>query len=152
MGIHSKLESLLATEITALGFEFVGIARAQEGRTSILRVYIDSPEGITIDHCVTVTRQLNRVLDVEVPIQGQYRLEVSSPGLDRPLFTPAHYHRFIGSVIKLKTHTPIEGQRNFVGTLTDVTDEGIVLTPPPPGTAVAIAFATIDRAHLVPAL
>ena len=151
MSIHNKLVELLTTEITALGFEFVGVVRTQEGRTNILRIYIDSPTGITVDHCVTVTRQLGRVLDVEEPMASQYRLEVSSPGLDRPLFTPDHYRRFVGHVIKLKLHTPIQGQRNFVGTLADVNDEGIVLTVASPGEPVSIAFAAIDKAHLVPA-
>jgi len=150
MSIQSKLATLLATDITALGFEFVGAIRTQEGRNPILRIYIDSPQGITVDDCVKVTRQLNRVLDVEVPSSSPYRLEVSSPGLDRPLFTPAHYHRFVGHQIKLKAHTPIHGQRHFVGTLTEVNDEGILLTVAPPGEPVSIAFADIDNAHLVP--
>lgn len=151
-GIHHKLAELLATEITALGFEFVGVVRTQEGRTQILRIYIDSPTGITVDHCVTVTRQLSRVLDVEEPMASQYRLEVSSPGLDRPLFTPEHYRRFIGHAIKLKAHTPIQGQRHFTGTLTEVNEDGIVLTVAPPGEPVTIAFSAIDKAHLIPTL
>lgn len=150
INIHSKLVELLTTEITTLGFECVGVVRAQEGKTNVLRIYIDSPTGVTVDNCITVTRQLSRVLDVEEPMKSQYRLEVSSPGLDRPLFTPAHYRRFVGHTIKLKAHTPIHGQRHFVGTLTEVNDEGIVLAVAPPGEAVSIAFSAIDKANLVP--
>ena len=90
------------------------------------------------------------MLDVEEPTAGKYRLEVSSPGLDRPLFTPAHYRRFVGQTVKLKTHTPIQGQKHFVGILSEVSDTGIVLSVASPGEPVSIAFSDIDKANLVP--
>lgn len=150
IGISEKLVKLIEREVTALDLEFVGVVRAQEGRTPVLRIYIDSPSGLTVDHCVTVTRQLSRVLDVEEPAASHYRLEVSSPGLDRPLFTKAHYERFVGHELKVKVHAPIQGQRRFVGTLAEVNDEGIVLSVAPPAESVAIAFTAIEKAHLVP--
>ena len=83
----------------------------------MLRVYIDSAAGIGLDDCSRVSRQLSGVLDVEDPIAGAYALEVSSPGLNRPLFTAAHFERFLGSPVRVKMRLPLQGRKRFTGIL-----------------------------------
>ncbi|MDH5572543.1 MAG: ribosome maturation factor RimP [Gammaproteobacteria bacterium] len=111
---------MVTSGVTALGYELVGIEQLSQGRHSLLRIYIDSERGITLDDCEKVGRQLGAILEVEDPIRGQYNLEVSSPGLDRPLYTAAHFERFIGQQVKLRLHRPVDGQRKFKGTIAGV--------------------------------
>ncbi len=92
-----------------------------------LRVYIDSPEGVDVDDCADVSRQLSAILDVEDPIAGEYSLEVSSPGLDRPLVLPEHYRRFVGETVKLTLAQPLAGRRKFKGRLLEATDDHVVV-------------------------
>lgn len=110
-----NIEQLLAPSITALGFEMWGVLLLSQGRHSVLRVFIDSPDGITVDDCATVSRQLSAVLDVEDPIRGDYTLEVSSPGLDRPLFTPAQVERYCGQTVSVRLRQMVSGRRKFQG-------------------------------------
>ena len=117
---EDKLSKLVTSGVTALGYELVGIEQLSQGRHSLLRIYIDSDRGITLDDCEKVGRQLGAILEVEDPIRGQYNLEVSSPGLDRPLYTAAHFERFIGQQVKLRLHRPVDGQRKFKGTIAGV--------------------------------
>src|SRR5579863_8284817 len=91
--IGAELHIKLNTLINSMGFEFVGCELSQQGRDALLRIYIDSPQGVTIDNCTQVSRQVGAMLDVEDAIQGRYTLEVSSPGLNRPLFSLADYQK-----------------------------------------------------------
>jgi len=96
MAVSKKVEALqamLAPAVAAVGFELWGVEFFQQGRHSVLRLFIDGPEGVGVDDCARVSHQASGVLDVEDPIAGEYTLEVSSPGWDRPLFTLAHYAR-----------------------------------------------------------
>ncbi|HFE37119.1 MAG TPA: ribosome maturation factor RimP, partial [Gammaproteobacteria bacterium] len=104
MGKQSHLQSLVEPVVGSMGYEFVGVEYLSQGKHSILRVYIDQPAGITVDDCSKVSNQLSAMLDVEDPIRGEYHLEVSSPGMDRPLFTGAHFSQFIGHccVVRMK--------------------------------------------------
>lgn len=144
----TTVEQLIEPVIAALGYEFVGVEYSPQGRQSLLRIYIDNPDGITVDDCERVSRQVSAVLDVEDPIQGQYRLEVSSPGLDRPLFTLEQFSRFVGKTVKLRLVAPKEGRRNFSGTLKQVDNESVMIEQD--GEDLALPFGQIDKAHLVP--
>src|SRR6185312_2141027 len=116
----AALQELLAPTTAALGYELLGCVYVPQGRQAILRVYIDSPEGITVDDCERVSRQLGAVLDVEDPIRGYYALEVSSPGMDRPLFTLAHFQRFIGAKVNIRLHMPVGERKHFKGVIAAV--------------------------------
>ena len=114
---EERLQRLLEPAIEVFGFELLGVQLLAQGHHSKLRVYIDSEEGISVDDCARVSHQVSGVLDVEDPIPGRYTLEVSSPGMDRPLFKAAHYERHKGYRISVKLHAPMEGRRNFKGEL-----------------------------------
>lgn len=134
--------------VSALGYELVGIEYLPQGRHSLLRIYIDHEDGITVDDCERVSRQVSAALDVEDPIHGQYTLEVSSPGLDRPLFTAEHFRRFAGNEVQLRLHTPVEGRRKFKGLLRGVRDEKVVLEID--GVELLFPLEDIEKAQLVP--
>src|SRR5204862_3226140 len=125
---RERLRGLLRGGVEAMGFELVDAELVGGGRAPTLRVYIDSPQGITVDDCADVSRQISAILDVEDPIAGSYTLEVSSPGLDRPLVTPDDFRKRIGETVKAKLRRPdLTGRRNFTGKLLEVQSEGIVL-------------------------
>jgi ribosome maturation factor RimP len=117
---------------------------------ALLRIYIDTEAGVTVDDCTKVSRQVSAMLDVEDPIQGHYTLEVSSPGLDRPLFEIAHYQKFVGRELKIRLYTPLDGRRNFVGTLLRVEEATITLLVEQ--TEVEMSFSDIEKAKLIPDL
>jgi ribosome maturation factor RimP len=97
------------------GLTFIGIEKAQEGRRPVLWVYLDHPDGITVDQCGDVSPEISAVLDVHDPIDEAYDLRVSSPGLDRPLMSDAHFQENIGKEVQIKLMSPLQGRRNFVG-------------------------------------
>src|SRR3990172_7209221 len=142
------LQGLVEPAVTALGYELVGIEYAPQGRGSLLRIYIDSEHGIGVDDCQRVSHQVSGVLDVENPIQGHYVLEVSSPGLDRPLFNAQQFARFIGQRAKIRLNAPLNGQRNFVGELRAVNEGHVVIAVE--GVELALPLADINKARLVP--
>ena len=146
----AKVWNLLSPVVEGLGYEFVGIEFTAQGKRPVLRIYIDHDAGISVDDCEKVSRQVSAVLDVEDPIPGQYLLEVSSPGLDRPLFTPAQFERFAGHPAKIRLRTPVHGQRNLTVILQGV-DNGNVQyeLDGEPG---SVEFDDIDHARLVPEL
>jgi len=111
-----------------MGYELVGVEYFQRSaRSSLLRVYIDRERGITLDDCMAVSHQLSGVLDVEDPLPGHYDLEVSSPGLDRLLFTPEQIQRFRGHRARVKLAAKLDGRRNFEGVLGEVRGEVLAL-------------------------
>ena len=124
----SQLWALLAPVVTGLGYEWVGLELSGGGRHALLRIYIDHPPGgVTVEDCERVSRQISAVLDVEDPIRGQYTLEVSSPGLDRPLFTAAHFERYAGEQVKLQLQVPLDGHRKLAGRLVGLEGESVVV-------------------------
>ena len=145
---NQALIDLFEPEISALGYELLGVELGQNGHGSLLRVYIDKEDGITVDDCVLVSQQLTGLLDVEDPIQGQYELEVSSPGLDRPLFTLAQFERFIGEKVKLRLHTKLDGRRRYQGLLLAVENENILIDCD--NEELVVPFNMIEQARLVP--
>ncbi len=134
--------------VESLGYELVGVEYLTQGRDGLLRVYIDAEGGIRVEDCQRVSHQLSGVLDVEDVIKGHYSLEISSPGLDRPLFSAAHFARFAGSEVKLRLDAPLNGRRKFRGTLIGVEDGEVRLLVD--GEEVRVPLASIDRANLVP--
>ncbi|TBU97913.1 ribosome maturation factor RimP [Stutzerimonas kirkiae] len=122
-----QLQALLAPVVEALGFQCWGVEFISQGRHSLLRVYIEHENGILVDDCEKVSRQLSGVLDVEDPISTDYTLEVSSPGMDRPLFTLEQYAAYIGEQVKIKLRSPYEGRRNFQGLLRGVEEQDVVV-------------------------
>ncbi len=146
---NDELEQLLQPAIADLGLELVGIEFSPNAGASLLRVYIDEPEnGVTVEDCARASREVSALLDVNDPVAGRYTLEVSSPGLERPLFAPAHFTRFLGAQVKLSVSLPIDGRRRFQGPIRAV--EGDRITVEQDGVAVEIVHANIGRARLVP--
>lgn len=121
------LQDILTPTIEAMGYEFWGLTHVPQGRHSILRIYIEKVDGITVTDCEQVSRQLSAVLDVEDPLLGSYILEVSSPGLDRPLFTKDQFKAYIGSGVNVRVHVPVEDRRHFKGVLQAVDDDEVVI-------------------------
>ena len=119
------------------------------GKHSILRLYIDSEDGIGVDDCEIVSRQVSAIMDVEDPITGQYNLEVSSPGIERPLFVVAHYMRFLGHDVRLRTFRPIEGKRNFTGAIGSVSEKSNSLELVTELGPVTLDLDLIEKANLV---
>ncbi|MBI5039945.1 MAG: ribosome maturation factor RimP [Gammaproteobacteria bacterium] len=144
-----NLQDLLEPAITALGCELVGIEYRPSGKHSLLRVYIDKPEGVTVDDCSAVSYQVSGLLDVEDPVPGNYTLEVSSPGLDRPLFQARDFERFAGHEVKVRMRFPVEGQRNFRGLLQGLQEQQVVIQEQD-GKRVSLPLEQIEQARLVP--
>ncbi len=124
---EQKIVALLEPTVEALGFELWGIEYQSQGRHTLLRLYIDGENGVTVDNCAEVSRHVSGVLDVEDPITGEYTLEVSSPGVDRLLFRLDHYTTYVGEWIELRLRTPFEGRRKFKGTLKGIEGEDVVV-------------------------
>ncbi|HKM27435.1 MAG TPA: ribosome maturation factor RimP [Thiopseudomonas sp.] len=122
-----QLQDILTPVIEALGYKSWGIEYVAQGRHSVLRVYIDHEDGIFIEDCEIVSRQLSAVMDVEDPISSEYTLEVSSPGMDRPLFTLEQFAAFVGEQVKIRLRSPVEERRNFQGLIRSVEDQDVVV-------------------------
>ncbi|WP_394182608.1 ribosome maturation factor RimP [Marinomonas posidonica] len=123
------LEELVRPVVEGLGFEFWGMEYLSQGKDSVLRIFIetDAEKGIDVEDCARVSRQVSSILDVEDPITGEYHLEVSSPGLDRPLFSLAQYQAYVGSIVSLRLRVPFDGRRKFKGQLVGVENDDIVV-------------------------
>jgi len=143
---EKQIADMLCATVTALGFELWGVEYFPQGRHSVVRVYIDSPDGITVDDCAAVSEQVGSVLDVEDPIAGEYTLEVSSPGLDRPLFTLEQYADYAGATVELRLRSPFEGRRKYKGVLKGVEGEDVVLQVD--DQEYLLPFGTIDKARV----
>jgi len=146
-----KLRDLLEPAVTAVGCESVGIEYLPSGKQSLLRVYIDKPDGVSVDDCSAVSYQVSGLLDVEDPVPGHYTLEVSSPGLDRPLFQARDFERIAGQQVKIRMRFPIEGQRNFRGLLQGLQEQQVVIEEQD-GKRVNLPLDQVEQARLVPDL
>lgn len=143
-----ELDRLLRPVVTGMGYALWGLEYRVQGRSALLRLFIDAPQGVTLDDCAAVSDQVSGVLDVEDPIPVPYRLEVSSPGLDRLLFEPAHYERYQGEEVRVRTAWPVEGQRNFRGVIRSVGEDSVELEVD--GRRVCLPLEAVTRARLVP--
>ncbi len=144
-----KIWQCVEPVVIGLGYDFVGAEYGQGEGGNILRIYIDKKGGIVLDDCASVSHQLSAVLDVEEPIQSKYILEVSSPGIDRPLFKIQDYQNSVGKQVKLRTYEQIMGRRNFNGLLKSVENKTIYIVID--GEAFAIEIGIIERGHLLSA-
>ncbi|CDG16179.1 Ribosome maturation factor rimP [Xenorhabdus doucetiae] len=145
--LEQKLTEIISAPVEALGFELVGLEFIR-ARVSTLRVYIDSEEGITVDNCADVSHQVSAVLDVEDPVPGLYNLEISSPGLERPLFKAEHYQRFIGEEVNLMLRMAMQNRRKWKGIIKAV--DGEMITVAVDGKDEVFALSNIQKANLVP--
>ena len=138
---------LIAPTVAALELQLWGVEHLQQGKMSLLRIYIESDEGITIENCEKVSRQVSAIFDVEDPIAGEYTLEVSSPGIDRPLFTTEQFKQYEGSEVNLRMQSPVEGRRKFIGKIVKVA--GDVITLLVDGTEYDIVQSDVEKATIV---
>ena len=143
-----QLIELIEPVVTGMEYDFWGIEYIAQGKHSVLRVFIDAEKGIEVDDCAAVSRQLGSVLDVEDPITSEYSLEVSSPGMDRPLFKLEQYKKFIGHHVQLRLRVPFEGRRKFSGLLKEVEQEDVVIEVD--NEEYLLPIETIDKANVVP--
>ncbi len=144
----ADLGALLRPTVESMGYEMLGVELQRRGKSTRVRVFIDSSRGIDLTDCERVSNQLSGVLDVEDPIAGNYTLEISSPGLDRPLFEPAHYRRFTGARVRVKLVRKQDGHRNYTGRIKQVTDDSVILSMD--NTEYSLAFENIRSARIVP--
>lgn len=146
--VPGHLQTLIAPVVESLECELVGIEYGRQGKRSLLRIYIDKEGGVDVKDCQRISHQLSGVMDVEDVIKEQYQLEVSSPGLDRPLFTLPHFERFAGHKVKLNLVSPIDGQRKFKGTLQGVEDDQVIVNIGE--NELVLSLNAIDKANLIP--
>lgn len=152
----TDIAGLLSPTVASLGLELLGVEYLPSPGGALLRLYIDRPgadaadeaQGVGIEDCEAVSREVSAQLDVEDPITGNYTLEVSSPGVDRLLFTPAHFQRFLGEQAKATLKLPQDGRRRLTGRIAAV--EGGTITFEVDGQPFAVAADNIDKARLVP--
>jgi ribosome maturation factor RimP len=153
----TEIAALLAPTVESLGLELLGVEYLPAPGGALLRLYIDIPAGdangdepraVGIEDCEAVSREVSAQLDVEDPISGNYTLEVSSPGIDRPLFTLAHFQQFTGETAKVTLKLPQDGRRRLTGTIVRI--EGGDITFLVDGAEFTAAFDNIDKARLVP--
>lgn len=149
-GKESRLAELLAPTVESLGFELWGLELLSPNRHPTLRLYIEGENGVTVDDCARVSRHVSGVLDVEDPIQGEYTLEVSSPGVDRLLFRPSQYLPYVGEPIDVRLRFPFEGRRRFKGWLMGLEGEDVVVGVD--DHEYLLPLKQIDRARVYPRL
>lgn len=145
--IIEKIEEFASSLLPSMGLELVEVQFRREGHGWVLRLFIDCETGITVDHCADVSRELSDFLDVEDFIEHQYHLEVSSPGLERPLKSVADYERFSGRKAKFKLREPVENEKVYVGRILRVLGEGVELELEKERTVI-LPFELIRKARL----
>lgn len=146
--LEERLTEMLAPSVEDLGYELVGIEYVRAGKHSTLRVYIDQEEGILVDDCAAVSRQVSAIMDVEDPITNEYTLEVSSPGMERPLFNASQYAAFIGEEVKIQLRMPIQNRRRWKGVISSV--DGEIISVAVENKEERFALSNIQKANIVP--
>ncbi len=142
------LESVIGPTVNGLGYELWGIERQRSPRGLLLRVYIDHPEGIAVTDCERVSKQVSDLLAAESAVAEDYQLEISSPGMDRQLFTVEQYQRFCGSPVQIKLRIPQQGRRNLQGILREANERSVIVECD--DVKIELTFGTIDRTRIVP--
>jgi ribosome maturation factor RimP len=145
---HAALHALIEPVVAAMGFELWGIDHLSQGKNSRLVIYIERESGVSVEDCADISRQVSAVMDVEDPIAGEYRLEVSSPGMARPLYSLDQFTRFQGHHVALKLRTAFDGRRKYQGLLVGVEGDEILLQLN--GEEYCFPIESIDSAHIVP--
>ena len=148
MSLTDNIADMIGPSIEALGYELVRVTLAGSTR-KVLQIMAEPQDGriMSVEDCARVSRAVSAILDVEDPISGAYSLEVSSPGIDRPLTRPKDYDRFKGHEAKIETHEPVEGRKRFKGVLKGV--EGDAVKIDSEGAVVALPLNQIAKAKLV---
>ncbi len=146
--MNEQIQMLIEPVVNGMDFELWGIEYLTQGKNSVLKVYIDTEGGVDVDDCARISRQISSLLDVEEPISGRYVLEVSSPGMDRRLFTMKQYDEFKGAEVKIRLHSPFEGKRKYTGLLCGMDDSDVVLRVGEQ--EYLFPFEEVDRANVVP--
>ncbi len=146
-----KLKRVLAAVVEAMGYDLVEVEFQARPDNSLLRIYIDGERGVTLDDCQRVSHQVSGVLDVEDLIAGRYTLELSSPGLDRPLSEPRHFIRFAGSEVRIQLRELLDGRRKLMGRLLGMHDNEVVIVDGE-GREWRVPLERIEKARLVPEL
>jgi ribosome maturation factor RimP len=146
--MREELLRLLEPAVEGLGYELVELEFVPQGGESVLRLFIDRPEGVGLDDCAAVSRVVEAKLDEADPIPGHYNLEVSSPGLDRILRKREHYERYLGSRVHVQLASPLDGRRRFTGELKTVNDEGVTVEVD--RQSYTLPFRLIQRTRLKP--
>ena len=144
---EQKLTDMLRPAVEETGKELLGIEFISAGNNSVLRLFIDHENGINVDDCAEVSRQVGAILDVEDPISSEYNLEVSSPGIDKPLFEMAHFQTVIGETINVKLSMPLNGRRKFKGTLVAIENDTLIVEVD--GIEHELIINNVDKANLV---
>jgi ribosome maturation factor RimP len=145
--MQEQLDQLIRSVVTGLGFQVWGYEYRPQSESALLRIFIENEGGVSIDNCTQVSRQIGAALDVDDLIPVAYILEVSSPGIDRVLFSPEQYNAYIGETVKIRTRTPVESRRNFRGKLESVSDTHVTISVD--NEQFEIPFDVVDRARLV---
>jgi ribosome maturation factor RimP len=145
---QEQLQALIVPIVASLECELWGLEYLTQGRYTTLRLYIDAENGVSLEDCEKVSRQVSSVMDVEDPIDGEYTLEVSSPGMDRPLYIAAHYARYIGEQVALRLRIARDGRRKFKGTIVAV--EGADVRVAVDDKEYLLAIDAIDKANIIP--
>jgi ribosome maturation factor RimP len=146
--VTEKLQTILAPVVESEGMELVEVEYKLEGRDWVLRIFIDKAGGITVDHCSLISRQASDILDVEDLIPHHFTLEVSSPGLDRPLKKLSDYQRFQGKLARINTFAPLGGRKKYLGRIMGVEGESILLHIEAEDQKVSIPLKEIAKGHL----
>lgn len=141
------LKELVEPVVISFGYEFVGVEYKCDNKPHLLRVYIDHETGINVDDCKRVSDQLSGLFDVEDPIPDEYLLEVSSPGLNRPLFSKEQFYQFLGSKVKLRLDVTKGSRRNYTGILREIDGDDVIIEVDDENHK--LAFAQIAKANLV---
>ena len=144
--LRERLIALIEPVLGRLGYELVEVEYAAGRTQAVVRLFIDQPAGITVDDCEKVSREVAALLDVEDPVPTAYTLEVSSPGFDRVLRTPAHFERFVGSRVFVELKAPRDGRKRYTGTLQATDEKGVELEVD--GRKVTIGYEEIGKARL----
>jgi ribosome maturation factor RimP len=142
------LRDMIAPVAVSLNCELWGLEYLTQGRYTTLRIFIDAPNGVSLEDCEKVSRQVSSVMDVEDPIDGEYTLEVSSPGMDRPLYIVAHYARYVGETVNVRLRMARDGRRRFKGKILRVENDDVLLDVD--GKEILMPVDAIDKANIVP--
>ena len=144
---EQKLAEMLRPAVEETGKELLGCEFISAGNHSVLRLFIAHENGIEVDDCAEVSRQVGAILDVEDPISTEYNLEVSSPGLDRPLFEMAHFQAIVGETVNVRLSIPLNGRRKFKGKLAAIENDTLIVTVD--GEDYELVMSNVDKANLV---
>jgi len=145
---QTHLWELFEPVVIGMGYDLIEIEHFPNPKHGVLRLYIDKEGGVNVDDCSSVSRQISALIDVEEPVSGQFNLEISSPGSDRPLRRLVDFQRFVGSLVKLKTVMPLEGQRNFKGRLLEASEDTVVIETD--DEEISLPMSTVEKARIVP--